>query len=683
MTRRVCIALIILFATIGGVQADRKKVAVVMSGGGAKGMAHIGALQVIEKAGIPIDMVVGTSMGAIVGGLYAIGYTPEQMDSIVMAQNWVYLLSDKRPLKDLTLKNREDNGKYILSVPFSVKPQDAISGGVIRGRNIGQMLWQLTEGYHDSIDFRSLPLPFACVSQDVATGREQVHQSGVLPLAIRSSMSLPGIFTPINMEGKLLVDGGIINNYPVDVARRMGADIVIGVDVQDTLKNVADLQNDLIGQLSQLIDLQSQERWLENIANTDIYIKVNIKGYNTASFTLNAIDSLIERGRQAAESKFDKLILLKQRIGSLNEGEYGPRQPRPVPLPPLGNVDKGNPYKKILIGESPRNSINLGVRYDNEQLAALLFNSQFSFAHSPRHNFGLTLRLGKQTYGQADYAFVLGREWNLLTSYQLSYNDFNAYEKGERISEISYLRHMCTLGFTRNWQRTGIVLKAQYINYDYGSLLYQTDRLPDIHGISRESYFRFGGKLTFNNLNHPAFPTKGHWVNAHYYYALPARHDKPFHVGAVNWGAALSPGSRFTLLPWVAGRYQTGTNSVAEMNVYGGQEFGKYMDQQMTFYGINRFEIAHRILLTAGIEFRQRMGRNHYVSLPLNFGLTSDTWVRFFPRAFGKEEGRGYYMWGVAAKYDLKTFFGPIGLTIHYSNRTKGVNGYIRAGYNF
>lgn len=679
--KRVIIWLAAICLTTG-VMADRKKVAVVMSGGGAKGMAHIGALKVIEKAGIPIDMVVGTSMGAIVGGLYAIGYTPEQLDSIVMSQNWIYLLSDKRPLKDLTLKNREDNGKYILSVPFFVKPQDAISGGVIRGRNIGQLLWQLTEGYHDSIDFRKLPLPFACVSQDVASGAEQVHMEGILPLAIRSSMSLPGIFAPMAIEDKLLVDGGIINNYPVDVARRMGADIVIGVDVQDSLKNATDLQNDLIGQLSQLIDLQSKERWQKNIANTDVYIKVNIKGYNTASFTLNAIDSLIERGYQAAERQWTALESIKKDIGKIENDHLHPGAPRPVPLPPLDNIDKNNPYKKILIGDAPKNSINLGIRYDNEQLAALLFNSQFSIPRMPRHNLGLTLRLGKLTYGQADYAFNIGREWHLQTGYQLSYNDFNSYEKGERVSQISYLRHLCTLGFTRNWQRMGLTLGTQYINYDYGSYLYHSGNI-DIQNIHNESYFRLGGKLVFNSLDHPAFPTHGHWFNASYFYILPTAGNKPFHVASANWGAAFSSGSRLTILPWVAGRYLTDRNTVAEMNTFGGQEAGKYLKQQIPFYGTNRFETALRTLIIAGIEFRQRMGRNHYVSLPVNFGVISDTWKHFFPQVFGKDENLGYYMWGVAAKYDLKTFFGPIGFTVHYSNRTKSVDGYIRAGYNF
>ena len=135
-------------------------------------------------------MIVGTSMGSIIGGLYAIGYTTEQLDSIFTAQDWNTLLSDKAYRNALNLQTREQNSQYILSVPFFEKPQDLISGGVIKGRNIGRMLWQLTEGYHDSIDFQKMPIPFACISQDLVTGEEIVFRNGVLPIAIVKTIGL-------------------------------------------------------------------------------------------------------------------------------------------------------------------------------------------------------------------------------------------------------------------------------------------------------------------------------------------------------------------------------------------------------------------------------------------------------------------------------------------------------------
>lgn len=368
--------LTVILLSMFSVLNARPRIGIVLSGGGAKGMAHIGALKVIESAGIPIDIIVGTSMGSIIGGLYSIGYTTEQLDSIVMAQDWGTLLSDKKSKASLNQLMREQHSKYILSVPFFEKPQDIISGGAIKGRNIGRMLWQLTEGYHDPIDFRTMPIPFACVSQDLVSGREVVHQSGVLPLAIRASMSLPGVFAPVALDDQLLIDGGIVNNYPVDVARKMGADIIIGVDVQDAMKTTKELQNNVLSQLSQLIDLQSKDRWQENIKNTNVYIKVNVKGYSTASFNTVAIDSLIDRGQQAATAKIEELKKIR---ASLSTNIITRTRPEPLYF-----TQKSSPtplqasYLKILTGKAPQNSINLGIRFDNEELAALLFNTQIS-----------------------------------------------------------------------------------------------------------------------------------------------------------------------------------------------------------------------------------------------------------------------------------------------------------------
>lgn len=646
-------------------------------------MAHIGALKVIERAGLPVDMVVGTSMGAIVGGLYAIGYSPEQLDSIVMSQDWRTLLSDKPGRKAQTLQMREEAGRYILSIPFSGKPQEALSGGMIRGRNIGAMLWQLTEAYHDSIRFDRLPIPFACVSQDVATGTEMVHTAGVLPIAMRASMSIPGVFAPVPLGDKLLVDGGIVNNFPVDVARQMGADVVIGVDVQDTLKSAANLQRDLLGQLSQLIDLQGKDRWLQNIASSDVYIKVNIKGYNTASFNIEAIDTLIERGVQAATEKFDTLQALRRQLGPSPPTSARPRiaDIPTTPAPPVGNMQKASWQR--LVGEAPSNTINLGARYDNEELAALFFSSSFQLPARKRHTFFVALRLGKYTYGLADYTLRLGHGWHLTGSYKLGYNDFNINEKGERVYGVSFLQHQGVAAFTKSWSRGTFSLGVRYHNYDYGSFLYRFEDSPaaDIH---TESFFKFGGTYTFNSMDDAYFPTKGHRLQAHYDYVISTLHDhRPFHTASIGWEAAFSPHRHWTIQPRVNGRYLTAENTVAEMNTFGGQEAGKYFEQQLPFYGVNRFEMARRALVIGGIEGRYRIGKRHFVTAAGNFGVSSDTWSRFFRRAFGNDEERGFQLWGVALKYDLRTPIGPIGLTVHYSNRTQGLNGYIRAGFHF
>lgn len=296
----------------------RKKVGVVLSGGGAKGMAHIGALKVIEEAGIPIDYVVGTSMGSIIGGLYSIGYTPEQMDSMVRRQDWSFLLSDKIPRSEQNMAEREASEKYVFSLPFGKNAKTQAVGGLIKGQNLANLFSELTVGYHDSIDFNKLPIPFACVSENIVNGNEVNFHKGVLATAMRASMAIPGVFTPVRLDSMVLVDGGVVNNYPVNVARAMGADIIIGVDVQNDLKPANEL-NSTGSILGQLINLMGLELYKKNLKETDTYIKVDVEGYSAASFTPSAVDTLIRRGEEAALAQ--KKLLDKAEAGT-GAGQY-------------------------------------------------------------------------------------------------------------------------------------------------------------------------------------------------------------------------------------------------------------------------------------------------------------------------------------------------------------------------
>lgn len=317
----------------------RKKVGVVLSGGGAKGMAHIGALKVIEEAGIPIDYVVGTSMGSIIGGLYSIGYTPEQMDSMVRRQDWSFLLSDKIPRSEQNMAEREASEKYVFSLPFGKNAKTQAVGGLIKGQNLANLFSELTVGYHDSIDFNKLPIPFACVSENIVNGNEVNFHKGVLATAMRASMAIPGVFTPVRLDSMVLVDGGVVNNYPVNVARAMGADIIIGVDVQNDLKPANEL-NSTGSILGQLINLMGLELYKKNLKETDTYIKVDVEGYSAASFTPSAVDTLIRRGEEAALAQKNSLIKLKQELGLDNT-----YMPKPLPSYPY------SPNRKVYIKE--------------------------------------------------------------------------------------------------------------------------------------------------------------------------------------------------------------------------------------------------------------------------------------------------------------------------------------------
>lgn len=292
---------------------NEKKIAVVLSGGGAKGMAHIGALKIIEEAGIPIDYIVGTSIGSIVGGLYAIGYTPSQLDSIVRRQEWSWLLSDKTETKKLSLDRREEKEKYIISIPFDPSKKQKMDG-LIQGENLNALFSDLTIGYHDSIDFKNLPIPFACVATDIVSGNEIAFHKGVLSAAIRASMAIPGAFTPIRKDSMVLVDGGLKNNYPADVAKQMGADLIIGVSVQSEPQKAEKL-NKVTDILTQVIDFACKNKFESNKELTDLFIQIDTEGYTAGSFSKEAIDSLILRGEEAARSQLNALYSIKEKAG--------------------------------------------------------------------------------------------------------------------------------------------------------------------------------------------------------------------------------------------------------------------------------------------------------------------------------------------------------------------------------
>jgi NTE family protein len=306
----------------------RKKVAVVLSGGGAKGMAHIGALKVIERAGIPIDIITGTSMGSIIGGLYAIGYNAQVLDSVVRVQDWSYVITDKENLSKQSLADRKKQNTYVFSRGLTIGKHNQNDGGIIKGKNLMELFQNLCVDFTDSLDFsKDLPIPYACVATDIVDNTEYDFHSGYLPLAMRASMAIPAAFSPVRIGNRVLVDGGLRNNYPADIAREMGADIIIGVTVQGPEKTADELVH-TTSILSQIIDVNCKNKYEDNLAITDVPIRVNTTGYGPASFTPAAIDTLIRRGEEEAMRHWDEIIALKERIGI--DDDFKPVIPTPV-----------------------------------------------------------------------------------------------------------------------------------------------------------------------------------------------------------------------------------------------------------------------------------------------------------------------------------------------------------------
>ncbi len=272
------------------------KVGLVLSGGGAKGMAHIGALKVIEASGVQVDYVGGTSMGAVVGALYAAGYSAAQLDSIFRVVDFSGLIQDNLPRSAKTFYEKEDSERYALTLPFDkykVSIPQAFSGG----QNVYNELVRLLYHVKDVSDFNELPIPFVCMATNVETGKEVLLNKGYLPQIVMASAALPSLFEPATIEGQTLIDGGIVNNYPIDEVVAMGADVMIGSDVQHGLSNKEELLS-ATEILQQVNNYRTVEDMKEKSVRTDIYIKPDIASYSLIDFQL--YDQIVAEGEKAA-----------------------------------------------------------------------------------------------------------------------------------------------------------------------------------------------------------------------------------------------------------------------------------------------------------------------------------------------------------------------------------------------
>lgn len=320
----------ILFFMLGcflTVANGRPKVGLVLGGGGAKGAAEIGVLKVIEKAGIPIDYIAGTSIGSIVGGLYAAGYTAAELDSMFCQQEWLSLLTDRRDDLGNEPYKVKDGVTYIFGFPVMGEIKEGVIGGfgVVRGERVEQVIDSMARR-KGCAEFESLLTPFRCVAAEFRSAKEVVLKSGKLSRAVRASMSIPGIFKPVNQDGMRLVDGGMLNNLPVDVAKQMGADIVITIDLQQNEQKPrsSDFDFDMVSGIADMLGFGGLLNWVakrpditkynDNVKLTDIYIHPPLPDLDASSFGNKNSARMIKIGEEEAMKHWDELIKLKEKL---------------------------------------------------------------------------------------------------------------------------------------------------------------------------------------------------------------------------------------------------------------------------------------------------------------------------------------------------------------------------------
>jgi NTE family protein len=713
---------------------NRKKVGVVLSGGGAKGMAHIGVLKVLERAGIPVDVITGTSMGSIIGGLYAIGYNANSLDSMVRVQDWSYVITDMEDLRNQSLSDRKKRYTYALSRGLTFGKRNNTDGGIITGKNLYELFQQLCTGYTDSLDFsRDLPIPFACVATNIIDNTEVDFHSGRLPQAMRASMAIPAAFSPVRIGDMVLVDGGLRNNYPVDIAREMGADIIIGVTVQGAPKTAEDLKG--TGSiLGQIVDVNCKNKYDENLAITDVPIRVDTKGYNAASFSLVAIDTLIRRGEEEAMRHWDEIIALKQRIGiddSFHPTILHPLRPKVMTekqhvtdyvfenmtpqderflrqkfhLRKTDSIDANLEQQLttsmrvdlfyqtaechlqpaddgvrvvLTAGNRKSSQVYVGMRYDTEEHASVQLSADFPLRAGIPMNADVTLRLGKRVMAHGDWTFHPRSFTRPTLAYTYRRNDLDVFIDGDRDYSILYNQHQTELvpiNLDIRHFNLRMGLRWDYLNYRDKLVSSMTN---DVN-LENDHYFSYRARLDYNSEDNWIFPTRGARFKAEYAYLTDnfAQLDKKPGMSDVNanWRMSITFGKRFTLQPMLYGRLLFGTVvPLVFGNTIGGEWFGHYIEQQMPFAGIGNMEYVGNQFAAFQLQAQQRVGDNHYFLLRAAVAQHSAQLEDLF-----KEKT----LLGFQAAYYYNTMFGPLGVTIGYSNRTKKPHLFINLGYEF
>ena len=269
--------------------SGRPKIGLVLSGGGARGVAHIGVLKALEQLHVPVDYIAGTSMGAVVGGLYASGMSPDAMEHWFDDADWRYLLSDSPPRETRSFREKQRSRRLNqnLEIGISRSGDVQLPVGFISGQKLLVNLRELTLPVRDIHDFDRLPIPFRAIATDLQTGEKVVLRSGNLPDAMRASMAVPGIFTPYEMDGHSLVDGGLSSNLPIETVRAMGADIVIAVDVRPELKGSTELRSalDVTNQMLDILIQRDTLAQIRSLKSGDIYIRLELPKAGSADFT--------------------------------------------------------------------------------------------------------------------------------------------------------------------------------------------------------------------------------------------------------------------------------------------------------------------------------------------------------------------------------------------------------------
>ncbi len=715
----ILLALIFICLSLPLSSQERPKIGLVLSGGGAAGLAHVGALKVIDEAGIPIDYIGGTSMGSIVGAMYALGYTPAQMEKMLKESDWEKLLSDQVPREDLTFEVKEELEKYVFSFPLTKKGIE-LPSGLIAGHNIINMLAGMTWSAYNTRDFSKFPIPFLCIGADIETGNQVVLNKGILHDALRASMAIPTAFTAVEIDGKLMIDGGYLNNFPADKVKLMGADIIIGIDVQRDLRKKEEL-NSMISILKQASALVREDANERNRELCDILIRPATPGASTLSFGM--VDEIVRNGELQAREMWEPLksladnlkrefgdqILEKkavQQIDSLyiNELRYTGLEevsqqylwskldlPFPAWLKPadvtaaLERAYGTNLFTRIsyelqptiggaaliIRAEEKRNlNSNIGLHFDNLFNASLMVNTTFNNLWRKSDRLSLDLTLGENPHIGASYFFLTHKRQNY--GIRSEYDRLIAYDylNGNKVG--SYIYHKVFMD---------LLLKTTYMEDFSVSTGVQGEFASVAPTISIFDFATFNSRMinffvhfkkdTYNKV---PYPTRGEKVEIGTKLINSFNEDGHFPglVLTYRHSLAFEIYKGFTFQPGLSLGFAFGDSIPYPYKSYIGG-LGYYHQAVYPFVGMDYMERAANHAAIIKGDFQYNIRGNHYVLWRNNIAQSFDLLENMF--------NLPTVIYGTGLTYGFASPVGPLEATLMISNNTWKPMIFVNMGY--
>ncbi|MGV8994642.1 MAG: patatin-like phospholipase family protein [Flavobacterium sp.] len=708
------------------------RVGLVLSGGGAKGFAHIGVLKVLEEANVKIDFIGGTSMGAIIGGLYASGYNAAQIDSIFRTTDFDALIQDQIPRSSKNYYIKRNDERYALSLPvdkFRIGVPTAYSKGLYNYN----LLSKLLHSARDINDFSKLPIPFLCIATDIETGEEILLNKGYLPQAIAASAAFPSLFAPIEIDGRLLVDGGVKNNYPIDEVKKMGATFIIGVDVQDGLKTRENL-NGATKILVQVSNLSMNEKMHEKIKETDIYIKPDIRDYGVISFAEG--NQIIEKGSEAAQAVLERLKAVGT-PGYVNHGkveEHNAIIVDRINFNPLKNYT--NAYVLGKLGIKDQESITYDeLRSGVDNLAASRDFSTISYTIDHDQECGETINF-KLTENKIKTYFKVGAHYdglyktgvlaNLTRKKFLFKNDvlsldaivgdnirynFDYYidngfhfSFGVKSSFTTFSRNVGT-DFSEGELLELLGVNSININFnDFSSSAYlQTifahkfvlglgievkhlkiksetlsNTSPDFDDSTYLSAF---GYLKYDSYDNKFFPSSGWYVSGdfQYYHSSTDFSGKflPFSIAKADAGYAYPISKNFSLNFQTEAGFKIGADSVPFFDfILGGYGF-EPVNNVRSFYGFDFLSLSGDSYIKSTLTLDYNFFRKNHLNAGVNMASIADG-LFSTPDWPSARKHLGY-----SVGYGLETILGPMEIKYTWSPELSKGFTFVAIGYTF